>query len=174
MGTENQMQYRTRFVFYLLVGGMMCLTAYGCVAEDANYTHTVTILLPDGTTQEITPPTVCLGVTPPESAWLAEPGPLLPPPESEPLPTDDDSAQNNDGEPRNDDNSDDNDDPPLDEPDAEEPDPCVETPGLCVGALPPHDWQLENFQPFSCGYGATYGLSALQDSVTFVVLLAAW
>ncbi len=150
----------------------MCVATFGCVAEDTAYTHTVTILLPDGATHESTPPTICLGVTPPESAWLAEPGPLLPPPEPAPLPTDNENGADNEAQSNRD--SDNTEEPALDEEDAEEPDPCVETPGICVGALPPHDWQLENFQPSSCGYGATYGLSALQQSVTFVVLLAAW
>jgi len=168
MGTKNQFRYGIHF----LLAGIMCLATIGCIAEDPAHTHTLTILLPDGATQEITPPTICLGVTPPESAWLAEPGPLLPPPEPEPLPTDDDNAANNEEQARSD--GDDTENPPLEEEEAEEPDPCVETPGICVGALPPHDWQLENFQPFSCGYGATYGLSALQESITFVVLLAAW
>ena len=71
-------------------------------------------------------------------------------------------------------NPDDETDPPGAEEEIDEPDPCVETPGICIGAPPPHEWQLEDFQHLSCGYGAVYGLSAMQQNVTFVVLLAAW
>ena len=35
-------------------------------------------------------------------------------------------------------------------------------------------YQLEDFQPLSCGYGATYGLDNFKGKVTVAVLLAAW
>ena len=35
-------------------------------------------------------------------------------------------------------------------------------------------YQLTDFQPLSCGVGATYGLDVFQETVTVAVLLAAW
>lgn len=52
-------------------------------------------------------------------------------------------------------------------PDACQPDPTA------VGAAMP-DWQLEDFQPQSDGFGTTYGLEAFEDKVTVVALLASW
>jgi hypothetical protein len=35
-------------------------------------------------------------------------------------------------------------------------------------------YQLKDFQPLSCGYGATYGLDTFKGKVTVAVLLAGW
>lgn len=47
------------------------------------------------------------------------------------------------------------------------------SPHACVGADAPL-WALGDFQPQSCGSGATYGLPAFRGKVTVVALLAAW
>ena len=39
---------------------------------------------------------------------------------------------------------------------------------------PPPDFQLEDFQPQSCGYEAVYGLEAFQGRVTIAALWAGW
>ena len=36
------------------------------------------------------------------------------------------------------------------------------------------DFALPDFQPQSCGFGATYGLAPYRGKVTFVALLAGW
>ena len=38
----------------------------------------------------------------------------------------------------------------------------------------PEDFALFDFQPQSCGFQATYGLSLYENHVTMVALLAAW
>lgn len=46
-------------------------------------------------------------------------------------------------------------------------------PRACIGAEAPI-WALTDFQPQSCGSGATYGLDVFRGKVTVVALLAAW
>ena len=46
-------------------------------------------------------------------------------------------------------------------------------PATCQGADEPV-WALRDFQPQSCGDGATYGLDVFRGKVTVVALLAAW
>jgi hypothetical protein len=56
------------------------------------------------------------------------------------------------------------------------PDPDAGTgclPRACIGADAPL-WALRDFQPQSCGEGATYGLDVFRGKVTVVALLAAW
>ena len=48
---------------------------------------------------------------------------------------------------------------------------AIECP-TCAGASPP-GWQLEDFQPQSCGYGAVYGLDAFRGRTLLVALLSA-
>lgn len=119
------------------------------------------LLLPDGH--------VCIGVDPPESAYLASPGPV--------------AADAESGRPDGDQAADPADpaDPaePADpaSPDAAEPagpeDPCDGSPGTCVGEAAPQ-WALYDFQPQSCGYEAVYGLDTFKGRPTVAVLLAAW
>ena len=52
-------------------------------------------------------------------------------------------------------------------------DVCEIAPASCPGAAMP-EWELYDFQPRSCGYKATYGLSLYKNHVTVVALLAAW
>ncbi len=55
-------------------------------------------------------------------------------------------------------------------------DPCVpdyEAPADCIGVEAPA-FAAYDFQPQSCGYGATYGLDVFRGTVTFVALLASW
>jgi len=119
--------------------------------------------------------TVCIGVSPDASAWMADPFPIRFPlvdedaqggrtdiivdvtPETSPS-----AAQEGGGDPL--------------EPEQEEPrdqDPCVAEPGTCLGEPPP-EWALLDFQPQSCGSGATYGLSAFHGHVTVMALFASW
>lgn len=77
---------------------------------------------------------VCIGPSLPQSAWEADPGPIL-------------------------------------DPDAEPGDPGPED--LPLDEAPPF-WQLRNFQPQSCGFGAVLGLQAFEGRVTVVGLHAAW
>ncbi|MDP6945024.1 MAG: hypothetical protein QF464_12800 [Myxococcota bacterium] len=61
-------------------------------------------------------------------------------------------------------------------PDEEAADPCspdYTVPGDCIGAQAPA-FAAYDFQPQSCGYGATYGLDIFEGRVTFVALLASW
>lgn len=50
---------------------------------------------------------------------------------------------------------------------------CEQTRGTCLGEPSP-DWQLEDVQPQSCGFGERYGLGAFRGKRTVMVLLAAW
>ena len=43
----------------------------------------------------------------------------------------------------------------------------------CVGSPAPA-WQLEDFQPQSCGFDAVYGLPVFKGKVTVAALLAGW
>ncbi len=51
--------------------------------------------------------------------------------------------------------------------------PCTASPGTCIGAPAP-EFGLTDFQPQSCGLGATYGMRAFAGYVTVVALLAGW
>lgn len=62
---------------------------------------------------------------------------------------------------------------PEDEPVEAEGNPCVLADGSCVGEPPPA-WALLDFQPQSCGFGATYGLQAFTGHLTVVALFASW
>jgi hypothetical protein len=72
--------------------------------------------------------------------------------------------------------------PPLPDPEPEDPeddvvtDPCspdYEDPEDCMGAEAPA-FAAYDFQPQSCGFGATYGLDVFKGRVTFVALFASW
>ena len=82
--------------------------------------------------------------------------------------------------------------PPLPEPEEEAPDTDEETPDTdeevvpsdpctpdyqnvasCFGTEAPA-FAAYDFQPQSCGFGATYGLDAFKGRVTFVALFASW
>ena len=132
---------------------------------------------------------MCVGVSPEASAWLADPYPVR-------FPVVDPDAQQGQGA-RTDVIGDITTDAdaagePVDviaenpsaarspDPDADEPreadadvDPCVAEPGTCLGAPPP-EWALLDFQPQSCGSGATYGLQAFHGHVTVMALFASW
>lgn len=139
-----------------------------CEAEEAP-APTYTSVFPDGSVfadgQLILPDGhVCIGVEPPESAYLASPGPVADvQPEGRP---DGDVASEEPSEP------DDAGPSAPDLPELEE-DPCAASPGTCLGAEAPL-WALEDFQPQSCGYEAVYGLDTLKSRPTVAVLLAAW
>jgi len=64
--------------------------------------------------------------------------------------------------------------PPAPEVEEEEPYDCTPLPQTCVGADAPESFALFDFQPQSCGFQATYGLSLYKNHVTMVALLAAW
>lgn len=131
---------------------------------------------------------VCVGVSPDPSAWMAEPFPIRFPKVdadatgSQGIRTDiiadvsgevmsaarvpdatDRGASGAPGAPGP--------EPAGDEP--ESTDPCVLQPGTCMGAPPP-EWALLDFQPQSCGSGATYGLQAFHGHVTVMALFASW
>ena len=65
--------------------------------------------------------------------------------------------------------------PPVTTEEEEEPEPydCTPDPVTCPGATPP-EFALFDFQPQSCGFQATYGMSLYKNHVTLVGLLAAW
>ena len=66
--------------------------------------------------------------------------------------------------------------PSPEPPDDEVTDPCTpsyEAPADCIGVEAPA-FTAYDFQPQSCGYGATYGLDVFRGTVTFVALLASW
>lgn len=127
-------------------------------------------------------PFVCIGVEVPESAYTLEPGPLKPvePEEEEPADTGD-TGDTGDGDadsgelPGGDDGIDDTPSEPVPAVPEEEPevDACEAGLATCVGSSAPA-WLLEDFQPQSCGYEATYGMEAFKGRVTVLVLLAAW
>ena len=64
--------------------------------------------------------------------------------------------------------------PPAPEVEEEEPYDCTPLPQTCIGADAPESFELFDFQPQSCGFQATYGLSLYKNHVTMVALLAAW
>jgi thiol-disulfide isomerase/thioredoxin len=100
---------------------------------------------------------VCVGVRPPAEAWRASPGPERfdggtdsgAGPLAEPADAGADAALLEAGA------------------DGSELDPRT------VGAPMPR-YALEDMQPLSCGFGATYGLPVFEGKVTAVVLLAGW
>lgn len=65
--------------------------------------------------------------------------------------------------------------PDGDEADDGPSDPCSPNLDLaqCMG-LPAPEFAAYDFQPQSCGYGATYGLEPFKGRVTLAVLLASW
>ena len=52
------------------------------------------------------------------------------------------------------------------------PDPATAGCAACAGELPPA-WTLEDVQPQSCGYEATYGLNAFEGQVTLLAFFNA-
>ncbi len=100
---------------------------------------------------------VCVGVKPPSSAWQASPGPLRPAGglvDASAAPDAEDAGSGADAAP-----ADDAGGAPLDP--------------RTLGAPMPR-YALEDKQPLSCGFGATYGLPVFEGKVTVVVLLAGW
>ena len=138
-------------LFYMLAA----LAALGCFEPKSDYVFGVSdspawggdaVTSGDGT------PIICVGVKPPASAFGATPGPMI-----------DTEAQSESEESL-----------PAEPPKERKDDPVVECRGgNCEGEFPP-DWQLTDFQPQSCGFGATYGLGAYKGQVTVAVLLASW
>lgn len=65
--------------------------------------------------------------------------------------------------------------PEGDEADDGPSDPCSPNldPSQCMG-LPVPEFAAYDFQPQSCGYGATYGFEPFKGRVTLAVLLASW
>lgn len=110
------------------------------------------LLLPDGH--------VCIGVDPPQSAYLASPGPVAA--DAESARPDGDTVEEP-AEPT---------DRAAAEPEGPE-DPCGGSVATCIGEQPPQ-WALYDFQPQSCGYEAVYGLDNFKGRPTVAVLLAAW
>jgi len=106
------------------------------------------LFLPDGH--------VCIGVDPPESAYLASPGPV---------------AEVHSGRPDGDVSAEQADAGAAEQAGPE--DPCGGSPATCIGEPPPQ-WALRDFQPQSCGYEAVYGLDNFKGRPTVAVLLAAW
>ena len=159
----------------LLLALCMAFLLVGCGDDLFEGSYTVTILLPDGGTTEVILPTVCIGVTPPEEAWATVPGPIKPPePPPETNPDAGDPPRDDPNTPPGDETDPEaGDDESTEEEEVEEPDPCVLAPSTCIGNPSPA-WALTDFQPQSCGFGATYGLDVFHERVTFVVLLAAW
>lgn len=163
------MRKAVRMVMALLVSAAL---AAGCSQDDGESGAEVQAPGPgssgtdgtDGTTDPVPPgtdpiPFVCVGAKPPQSAWAAEPGPLLPVIEDE-------HATDGTDEP-----------PPEASEEATEeatdaPDPPAPTEPV-LDAAPPA-FQLTDFQPQSCGHEATYGLEVFEGRVTVAVLLAAW
>jgi hypothetical protein len=153
------------FIIMVLLWGFVALPACEQAEESADPGFTSVfpdgsvftdgqLLLPDGH--------VCIGVEPPESAYLASPGPVA-----------DVESERPDGDAEAD---------PVDpvdpvDPGAAEPpgpeDPCGGSPATCLGEQPPQ-WALHDFQPQSCGYEAVYGLDNFKGRPTVAVLLAAW
>ncbi len=127
------------------------------------------------------PPGVCIGVTPPKSAWAEKPGPIVggSADGSTDAPADaaDEAATDASGDATADasadatdasfDTSGDATDAPGEAAAPPSTDPHV------VGSLAP-TYALTDIQPLSCGYKATYGLPVYRDRVTLVVLLAGW
>ncbi|HIN85761.1 MAG TPA: hypothetical protein EYN06_04700 [Myxococcales bacterium] len=107
----------------------------------------------DGTTEDAAvedlgpqgPPDICIGISPPKSAF----DPIEEPPtEADASGAQEDAANSDAGEML--------------------PDPVP------VIGEPWPNWSLYDFQPQSCGYTGTYGLDVYTGHVTVVVLLAAW
>jgi thiol-disulfide isomerase/thioredoxin len=101
----------------------------------------------------------CVGVRPPASAWQAAPGPQR---------TDGglaDASFGLDASVAHDAGADAN--------AASTPDGAAPIDPRSLGAPMPR-YALEDKQPLSCGFGATYGLPVFEGKVTLVVLLAGW
>jgi len=150
------------FLIMMLMGSLAALSAceqseepadsgFTSVFPDGSVFSDGQLLLPDGH--------VCIGVDPPQSAYLASPGPVA---DAETARPDGDATA--DPAP-----------PSAGEPDASAgpDDPCGGSPATCIGEAPPL-WALYDFQPQSCGYEAVYGLDNFKGRPTVAVLLAAW
>jgi hypothetical protein len=124
--------------------------------------------------EDVTDKGVCIGPELSQEAWNAKPGPIIEVEEAAVDGEDGDGAADTGEAAVDGDGAADTGEAAVDgEADTGEDDAGAQSDVTTIGEAAPV-FALTDFQPQSCGFGATYGLEAFKGKVTVVVLLAAW